>query len=67
MLSSNMFYYKEFKNLFNKMHMALGHFQIFSSIKAALALAAWVGKEFGGEWTLVYVWLSPFTVHLKLS
>ena len=23
-------------------------------------------KEIGGEWTRVYVWLSPFTVYLKL-
>ena len=23
--------------------------------------------EFGGEWIHVYVWLSPFTVHLKPS
>ena len=29
-------------------------------------VAAWMGGEFGGEWVLVYVWLSPFTVHLKL-
>ena len=28
---------------------------------------AWVGGEFGGEWIQVYVWLGPFTVHLKLS
>ena len=25
------------------------------------------GRVFGGEWTHVYVWLSPFAVHLKLS
>ena len=24
------------------------------------------GEEFGGEWIRVYVWLSPFTVHLNL-
>ena len=24
-------------------------------------------EEFGGEWIHVYVWLSPFTVHLKPS
>ena len=30
-------------------------------------LAAWLGGEFGGEWIHVYVWLNPFTVHLKLS
>ena len=29
--------------------------------------AAWMGGEFGGEWTLPYVWLSPFAVQLKLS
>ena len=27
-------------------------------------VAAWVGGEFG-EWIHVYVWLSPFTVHLE--
>ena len=27
---------------------------------------AWMGGEFGGEWIHVYVWLSPFVVHLKL-
>ena len=26
-----------------------------------------MGGEFKGEWIHVYVWLSPFTVHLKLS
>ena len=25
------------------------------------------GREFRGEWIHVYVWLSPFTVRLKLS
>ena len=30
------------------------------------AVAAWIGREFGGEWTHVYVWLSPLTVRLKL-
>ena len=29
-------------------------------------MAAWMGGEFGGEWIYVYVWLSPFTVYLKL-
>ena len=28
---------------------------------------AWMGGEFGGEWIYVYVRLSPFTVHLKIS
>ena len=30
-------------------------------------LAAWVGRELGGEWIHGYIWLSHFTVHLKLS
>ena len=30
-------------------------------------VAAWMGELFGGEWVWVYGWLSPFTVHLKLS
>ena len=29
--------------------------------------AAWMGREFREEWIHVYVRLSPFTVHLKLS
>ena len=28
---------------------------------------AWMGGEFREEWIRVYVWLSPFAVHLKLS
>ena len=30
-------------------------------------VAAWMGGEFGGEWIPVYVWLSPFAVHVKPS
>ena len=30
-------------------------------------VAAWMGGEFRAEWMHVYVWLSPFTVHLELS
>ena len=30
-------------------------------------VAAWMGGEFGGEWIHVYVGLSPFAVHQKLS
>ena len=30
-------------------------------------VGAWMGGEFGWEWTHVYVWLSPFTAPLKLS
>ena len=29
--------------------------------------AASMGGESGGEWIHVYVWLSPFAAHLKLS
>ena len=27
---------------------------------------AWMGEGFRGEWIHVYIWLSPFSVHLKL-
>ena len=30
-------------------------------------VATWMGGEFGREWILVCVWLSPFTAHLKPS
>ena len=30
-------------------------------------VAAWMGRQFGGEWIHVYVWLSLITAHLKLS
>ena len=30
-------------------------------------MAAWIRGEVGQEWIHVYVWLSPFAVHLKLS
>ena len=30
-------------------------------------VAAWMGGGLGGEWIHVYVWPSPFAVHLKLS
>ena len=30
-------------------------------------VAAWPGGEFGGEWIHAYVWLSSFSVDLKLS
>ena len=30
-------------------------------------VAAWVGVELEGEWIQIYVGLSPFAVHLKLS
>ena len=34
---------------------------------AQCCVATWMVGEFGGEWIHVYVWLGPFTVHLKLS
>ena len=30
-------------------------------------VAAWMKRAFGGEWIHIYVWLSLFAVHLKLS
>lgn len=32
---------------------------------AQCSVAARMGGEFEGEWIRVYVWLSPFNVHLK--
>ena len=26
-------------------------------------VAAWIGRDFGGEWIHVYLWLNPFDVH----
>jgi len=41
---------------------------VFSTGNSAQCyVAAWMGGEFGEEWIHVYVWLSPFCVHLKLS
>ena len=34
---------------------------------AQFYVAAWMAGEAGEEWMYVYVWLSPFAVHLKLS
>ena len=33
---------------------------------AQCSAAGWMGRESGGEWIHVYVWLSPFAIHLKL-
>ena len=30
-------------------------------------VAAWMGGKFGGEWMHVYVWLSSFAIHPRLS
>ena len=40
---------------------------VYQGNSAQCYVAAWVGGKFGGEWIHVYVWLSPFTDHLKLS
>ena len=29
-------------------------------------VTAWMGGDFGEDWIHVYIWLSPFAVHLKL-
>ena len=34
---------------------------------AQCCVAAWMEGSFGGEWLHVYVWLSPFAGHLKLT
>jgi len=34
---------------------------------AQCCVVAWMGGEFGGEWIHVYMWLSPFAVHFRLS
>ena len=34
---------------------------------AQCSLPAWMGGDFGGEWIHVSIWLSPFTVYLKLT
>ena len=41
---------------------------LFSTGKSAQCyMAAWMRGESGGEWIHVCVWLSPFSVQLKLS
>ena len=41
---------------------------LYSTGKSAQCddMPAWMGGGFGGEQIHVYVWRSPFTVHLKL-
>ena len=41
---------------------------LYSTLNSAQCyVPVWIGGRFGGEWIHVYVWLSPFDVHLKLS
>ena len=30
-------------------------------------VVAWMARGFGGDWMHIYVWLSPFAIHLKLT
>ena len=46
------------------LHFARGHQE---AEPCQCYVAACMGGEFGGERICVYVWLSPFAVHLKLS
>ena len=39
---------------------------LYSIQNSVQSYVAWMGGEFGGEQIHIYVWLSPFTVHLKL-
>ena len=40
---------------------------LYSIGNSAQRYAAWMGGEFKGECICVYVWLSSFVIHLKLS
>ena len=41
---------------------------LYSTVNSAQCyMAAWMEGAFGGIWMHVYVWLSSFVVHLKLS
>ena len=40
---------------------------VYTTGSSQCYVAAWMGREFGGEWIHVYVWLSAPTVYLKLS
>ena len=45
----------------------IGSFYCLLPFKISSHVAAWMGGECRGERIYVYVWLSPFAVHLKLS
>ena len=36
-------------------------------VELSVNMPAWMGEGLGGEWIHVYVWLSPFAVHIKLT
>ena len=40
---------------------------MYTGKSAQCCVAAWMGGGFVGEWMHVYVWLSPFAIHLQLS
>ena len=61
---------REFVNMYTLLNLKwiTNKYLIYSTCNSAQGyVAAWMGGEFRGEWIHVYVWLSPFTVHLKLS
>ena len=45
------------------------HFNLLYSAwnSAQCHVAAWMGQEFGEEWIHIYIRLSPFAVHMKLT
>ena len=56
------------------LHFLLHHDQDYrgpplhsTGVSAHRYVPAWMGGGFGGEWIHVYVWVSPFAAHLKLS
>ena len=65
--------YVEISNLFFMNQLAMNNIKsiyedlVYSTWNSTQCyVAAWMGGEFGGEWILAYIWLSPFAVHLKL-
>ena len=65
--------YVEISNLFFMNQLAMNNIKsiyedlMYSTWNSTQCYAAaWMGGDFGGEWILAYVWLSPFAVHLKL-
>ena len=72
-LSKKLNAYVEISNLFFMNQLAMNNIKsiykdlMYSSWNSTRCyVAAWMGGEFGGEWILAYIWLSPFAVHLKL-
>ena len=66
-ISSHHLTYKDDSNLLYLKWITNKDLLYSTGTSARCYLAAWMGGEFGGEWIHVYVWMSPFGVHLKLS